>query len=63
MHQHYFDNSIYREEQPLNENMEDIEKQAIRRVEVAIYANKKMKRLAKKRRIRSWGLMKLGLSK
>jgi outer membrane protein OmpA-like peptidoglycan-associated protein len=38
----------YGEEQPLNGNLNEDERQINRRVEVAIYANNKMKKLAKK---------------
>lgn len=38
----------YGETQPLNTNQDEAERQINRRVEVAIYANNKMKRLAKK---------------
>jgi len=38
----------YGEQQPLNGNLNDAERQINRRVEVAIYANKQMKKLAEK---------------
>jgi outer membrane protein OmpA-like peptidoglycan-associated protein len=38
----------YGEQQPLNDNVSEDDRQLNRRVEVAIYANKKMKNLAKK---------------
>ncbi len=38
----------YGEQQPLNGNLNDAEKQINRRVEVAIYANKKMRKMAEK---------------
>lgn len=41
----------YGEEQPLNANASNDERQTNRRVEVAIYANKEMKRLAKQGKI------------
>ena len=41
----------YGEEQPLNQNLTEGDRQANRRVEVAIFANKAMKKLAKQGKI------------